>query len=253
VYRFFPWILVHLLAVPVALRTIWRAGADPARILLSGFYLGWLIQSFCLQHLFDYVNTPGVLLGLTLVASWSVDCGPMTRRLLLIVLFACLVTRFPALCVNRLAVWDECVRNGSTPALRDRLTLLTKANWSDLERVKDYLRDQDIRDGELTCLHMPTIALYGDLGVRSATRFQFVQNFVVSLPRQRQTVYDELAASPQRFLVCDLQGYGMEHFRTALDEGRYSGQERIVFRSGRYVVLRLNGAETPRWLEDCGR
>ena len=234
VYRFFPWIGVHLLAVPVALGKIRRGTA--AETLLAGFYLGWLLQCVLLQHKFDYVHVPPVLLGLTVVASWYVG-QPAYRRIVFAGLLISVVLRFPSLCRDRLAVWGDCLEQGSTPAMRDRLTLLPKTNWADLERVKDYLREQDIGDGELSCMHMPTISLYRDLGVRPATRFNFVRNFVVSLPRQRAVILGELEQSRQRFMVCDT-------------EATPAGSGRVVFQSGRYVVLRLAGAETPAWIDE---
>ena len=120
--------------------------------------------------------------------------------------------------------------------MRDRLTLLPKANWSDLDRVKDFLHDRDIENGELSCMDMASISLYGDLGVWPATRFAFVRNWVVALPGQRQVIDGELAASRQRFMVCDT-----ERFTPTPD--------RIAFASGRYVVLRLTGQETPGWID----
>ena len=76
VYRFVPWVLVHVVAVPMALSQVYRAATGHlegrARPLLAGLYLGWLLQSVCLQHLFDYVQTPAILLGLIVVASWCV-------------------------------------------------------------------------------------------------------------------------------------------------------------------------------------
>lgn len=240
VYRFFPWILVHLVAVPVALCQVWRLREDPASALFAGFYLGWLLQSVCLQHLFDYVHTPPVLLGLTVVASWCVASGPVTRRTVLVALLLGVLVRFPTLCIDRLAVWGDCVRDGSTPAMRDRLTLLAKGNWADLDRVKTFLRDQHVEDGELGCMDMATISLYDDLGVRPATRFHFVKNWVVALPRQRRAIYAELAATHQRFMVYDTE-------RAEPISSAWS--ERIVFRAGRYVVFRLSGPETPGWVE----
>ena len=233
--------MIHLVALPVALRQVWRAARHPGKALLAALYLGWLLQSVLLQHLFDYVQVPPVLLGITVVASGAVaSTQPATRRLALAFFLLCALVRFPALCVDRLGAWADCVREGSTPALRDRLSLLPKKNWADLDRVKDFLREQDVGDGELSCMHMGTISLYADLGVRPATRFAFVQSVLV-FPRQRGVIDPELASSRQRFMVCDLEGYGMEQLQ----------EERVVFRSGRYVVLRLSGAETPRWLDTC--
>jgi hypothetical protein len=223
--------------------------------LLAGLYLGWLFQSVCLQHAFDYVQVPPILLGLTLVAGWCSTCEKTVPQPLVFLVFtACVLLRFPSLCLNRLETWGDCLRDGSTPALRDRLTLLPKASWRDLDCVKDFLRHQEVKDGELTCMHMAPVSLYGDLGVKPATRFNFVQNFLVILSRQRNAIYGELAISKQRFIVCDVEGYGMEKLQAALQgDAPYPWLDRIVFRSGPYVVFRLSGPETPQWFEATSR
>jgi hypothetical protein len=253
-FRFFPWILVHLLAVPMAITQIRQSAKNPAQALVAGLYLGWLIQGVCLQHLFDYVQAPSILLGITVVVAGAVAAPqPASRRLALAFFVICALVRFPALCVHRMSIWRDCVRHGSTPALRDRLTVLEKKNWSELERVKDYLCEQKVRDGELSCMHMGAISLYEELGVRPATRFHFVQ-IVVVFPERRDLIASELAACGQRFLVCDLQGCGMRKVQQALNEeelgsARHTHLRQLVFRSGRYLVFRLSGADTPLWLK----
>ena len=70
VARFFPWAFIHAAAVPIAVRQIWRtrSHATSARTaLLAGFYLAWLFQAVVLQHLFDYIHAPAILLGLAVV------------------------------------------------------------------------------------------------------------------------------------------------------------------------------------------
>jgi hypothetical protein len=265
VYRLIPWVLVHLIAVPLALGQVWRAvtvrrhqpdqPADLAtQTLLAGFYLGWLFQSVFLQHLFDYVHVPAVLLGLTVVAGQvAVVSQQATRRLVVVALAVCVLVRFPALCVDRLTVWGDCVRHGSTPELRDRLTLLPKESWTDLDRVTAFLRDQGVSDGEVSCTHMGTISAYEELGVRPATRFAFLLTMVLVFQNQHDSISSELTASRQRFLICDVKGYGMDRWQEALaGKAPYPWANRVVFRSGRYVVFRLSGAETWRWLEETG-
>jgi hypothetical protein len=271
-FRFFPWILIHLVAVPLAVGHIWRAATrfgctseffqlgDPiAQTLFAAFYLGWLIQSIVLQHLFDYVNTPPVLLGLTVVASWAVATNQLAaKRLIVAFCFVCLIFRFPTICMDRLSVWGECLTEGTTPALRDRLTLLPRVNWSDLEHMKDFLGQQDLKDGELSCMNMGAIGLYGDLHVTPATRFHILQPYFVMLPRQRSTIDRDFSASRQRFMVCDVEGFGMERLRDALQEGTAPSPGTsasdfrsypIVFRAGRYVVFQLSGQQTSHWVD----
>ena len=69
--RLFPWVLIHLAAVPVALSVI-RSHNHGRQTLIAGLYLGWLLQALALQHLFDYVHVPAILLGLTVVFSQAV-------------------------------------------------------------------------------------------------------------------------------------------------------------------------------------
>ena len=160
--RFFPWLLVHLVAVPIALgqvRGLWR-GESPARGLLAGFYLAWTAQAFLLQHLFDYVHVPPILLGLTVVAGAGLTAdGARLRRALLAFLVLCAVARFPLLTAERLDAWSQCFRSDAPAELRDRLTLDHKVDWGDLGRVQKFLAEAGVREGELTCFSMTTVAL----------------------------------------------------------------------------------------------
>jgi hypothetical protein len=265
--RFFPWLLIHFLAVPVAVGQVGRAvirlrppEESDAQTLLAGLYLGWLLQAVCLQHLYDYVQTPPVLLGLTVVACrYAISGRPIMRPLVPALFLVFVLARFPALCVNRLTVWVRCCGEESNAALRDRLTLLPKVNWSDLERVKSFLRDQGVRDGELSCTHMSSLSLYRELHVNPATRSAFLHGPLFSFRGHRDTLFAEVAASRQRFLVCDAEGFGMEKLRAALHwdddpessppPSPYPWSNHLVFRSGRYLVFRLSGSETQRWFE----
>jgi hypothetical protein len=152
---------------------------------------------------------------------------------------------------------------GVSPELRDRLQLWPKVSWTDLRRVRDFLYEKGVQDGELTCFSMPTTPLYPDLDVRPSTRYFFLQNALTLFRQRRALIKEELAGSRQRFVVCDLLWYAMdvteEDLRAAGEGGPlplpprwhtpYPWSERIVFRSGRYIVLELPADEMPRWLE----
>jgi hypothetical protein len=272
--RLFPWVLVHLAAVPLALGQVWQAVRQPAKTtvapaLLAAFYLGWLLQAFCLQHPFDYVHVPPVLLGLTVLACSCAAAHPvLSGRLVGAFLAVCVLFGYGPLLGNRLALWPRCVAEvassaGVSAELRDRLRLLPKASWTDLRRVRDFLSGQGVRDGEVTCFSMPTTPLYLDLDVRPSTRYFFLQNDLTLFRERRGLIKGELAGSRQRFVVCDLLWYAMnvtEEDLRAADAGKGLSlppqwhtpcpwSERIVFRSGRYAVLALPAEEMPGWLE----
>jgi hypothetical protein len=273
VVRLFPWVLVHLAAVPLALIQVRRlfspaAAVPPAEAtgpaLLSAVYLGWLVQAACLQQLFDYVHVPAILLGLTVLALSCRGLVPLVRARLVVAFFLlCVLLGYGPWQRDRLPLWPRCVAEGSTPQLRDRLMILKKMSWSDLDRVRDYLRRRGVRDGELTCFSAPTIPLYLDLDVRPSTRHFLLQHVLAMFPRRRELVLHELTSSGQRFVVCDLLWYGLNSSEEDLASSGdslvprlprrwrepYPWSERIVFRSGRYVVLEVSAAEMPVWLQ----
>ena len=194
--RFFPWLFIHLAAVPVALRQLVRA--DRSAALLAAFYLGWLFQSALLQHMFDYVQLPAVLLGVAVVVGHvSRGPSPVPRRLFATFLVVCVLVRVPLL-VERLDVWPRCWREGSSPQLRDRLSVLHKLNWPELQRTANYLRAREAASGEVTCVNMPAAALYRELDIEASTRYHFLQNNWLSFRRQRPRILRDLAASRRR-------------------------------------------------------
>jgi hypothetical protein len=241
--RFFPWLLLHVAAVPIAVG--WLAQREPThRRLLAALYLGWLAQVVLLQHTWDYLHVPPLLLALTVVAQEAARSATAKRLALGTFLAICLIVRLLPLTADRLSTWADCLREGSTARLRDRLSLLGKVRWQDLESVRDFLRGEGVADGELTCLNMHAMPLLLDLEVRPATRFLVLQNVLVVFARQRPRVFAELADSRQRFLVLDVNWTAWK--------GKTPPQtdDRVVFAAGPYRVLALTGGETADWARE---
>jgi hypothetical protein len=269
--RFFPWMLVHVAAVAEALGLLWQAARAPrgtagraGRSLVATLYLGWLLQAWFLQHRFDYVLVPTILLGGTVIAGRFVTAGDwLTKGLISAVVILCVLLTLPHHHRTCLAHWARCVREGSTAELRDRLTLGPQRTWCDLEHVMDFLRGEMIQDGELSCIQMGPMSLYEDLGIRPATRFHFLYKPLKVFRQRRETIYAELSASRQRFVVVDLAGEGMEGspLLDALEEGESRKDappggsasepwlERLAYRAGRYVVFRVSGPQMRGWLD----
>jgi hypothetical protein len=257
VIRFLPWVLVHVAAVPLAICDLWRGRA---RALLAGMYLGWLAQAALLQHLYDYVQVPPVLLGLTLVCShWATLPAGQWRTVVLACLLLGLAVRLPGPTVERLAVWDRCWREGSSTELRDRLSVLHRMSWSDLEHVEDFLRQQGVRDGEVTCWSPHPRPLHQHLGIRLATRYFLLHLNLRVFVRQREQIWADVAASRQRFVIVDVLSATWKGKRDLDWEPPVPGiddpdrasfpHDRLVFRAGRYAVYALDGAAMRAWVE----
>jgi hypothetical protein len=251
--RFFPWCLVHFAAIPFAVKTLFvRRGVGTGPSLRAGFYLAWLLQSLLLQHWFDYVHVPAVLLGLTLLAA---EAPPRMKTLggcLIVAFFVlCIAWRGGRLTVERAEIWSECVSAGGTPDMKFRTSQLHWVPWPDLARAAEFLRTLDVRDGEVCCFTDTLVPLYNDLDVQPSTRFVLVDIHLGIFKSRRDVLLTSLALGRQRYLVCTVIPGRTPHLYAALsgDDALPGLKDRIVFRSGAVVVFRLDGAEVAPWLD----
>jgi len=266
--RLFPWLLLHVpalgLSTAAALRGLRSAPRDrpaaaPVAVLAVAFYGGWLVQAVALQHLFDYVHAPGVLLAiLTCVAVAGVrpraGSGARVGWVAFVVL-ALLCS--PAVRWSRLSCWAQCLRHGSSAEIRDRLRLLQVPQWRDLERIAAFLRERKVRDGEVCCFPNSTVHLYELLGIRPPTRYVYLENTLVFFPERSEVLRAALAAAAPKYAVTDLVAAGVPP--DALPRVRpgtvlagepnvgtrpsriFPWSSPIAFRAGRYAVHRIRG------------
>jgi hypothetical protein len=268
-----PWGLVHLAAVPLAIAVLARLLAPAARagtarplpvyaghLLLAVFYLGWLAQTTFLQMPHDYVLVPSALLAVAVVASsggslWRTRVGKVN----LLVFFAVAFVLHPFAYPRRLALWPRCMTEGSSPEVRNRLSHINSVDnpdWVQLAAVADFLRGQDLHDGELLCYDPTSCPLYLMLDVSPPSRavhFRMIWLYPPGVPQ----LIDQLNAHPLRFAVTDLRYSRLPEaefqsntadasLRLPLsfpaEQGSYfPWSEPIVFRSGRYLVHRVTG------------
>jgi hypothetical protein len=269
--QFFPWTLVYAVSLPLAGRAVWglAAAANLPRaalptfshkLLLSGFFLGWLFQAAFLQVAHEYVLAPPILLGWTLLLALAPPRPPRLLAWALLLVFVGLaVWRHPLARWDRLSLWGRCWTEAS-PELRNRLQLTHISHtpdWVALQEVADFLRRQELSDGELTCCNGSALSLYLDLDVKPPTPFVHFDMLFRYFPGHVEEVRDQLNASPQRFVVTDLQ-YARNVWGRPLEvpadtplalprdfpeewARHYPWSEPMVFRSGRYLVHRVTG------------
>jgi hypothetical protein len=177
-----PWGLVHLVAVPVAVVWVVRSFVAPPTepvirsALLGLFYLAWLFQANGIQRQLPYHLVPAVLLALTVLVRQALLSPRPTKwgiALAGVVLWAAI--GHPLLTPSRLALWGRCWAEGSSAPIRDALALEPNSSLVpthvELEAVADYLRRQQVADRELTCYNLSTLSLYPALRVAPSTRF----------------------------------------------------------------------------------
>lgn len=217
VARFFPYILIHLAAVPAAILLLLRQ--DPQRSaqtalrlrLLSALYLAWLLQVVLLQHPFDYVHFPPLLLGLSLLV-YTFHCtrrARLTRWLLTGSFLVMALIYSPVTKPAYLRLWSACLEQGSTGAIRNQLARIPYPDWEDMEHVAEFLKSQQTQDREVTCFSNDMVHLYLSLDLEPSTRFVYTQSYIEFYPSRRPLIFKALRESPQRFVLSNLMAGGL--------------------------------------------
>jgi hypothetical protein len=301
VKRFRPWSWLTLAAIAPALLWLICGGTEArSRRVYAGFFLGWLAQMVFVQVPHPYTVTPLLLLALPVFASVLPPPSPPLRGrgaggegvgelrephpqplpetgrgegatlfgwlpLAAVLVFSGMaLSRHPLLKPERLALWPRCWTEGSTDTVKDRLTLFPHfgaTSWQDLELVAEFLRGQDVRDGDVMCFHCSVHPLLLRLDIAPPNPLVATNPF--HSPVHTREVLDMLAASTPRFLVGDaktLEDAQAEDIRTSAIENRKSKienlqslspwNEPIVFRAGRYIVYRRTQPIGRYWFVD---
>jgi hypothetical protein len=271
---FAPFSLLHVAALPLAVVAIFRK--DPSRAVLAALYLGWLAQATFIQKIFDYAHAPPTILGLAVLASfrwpigpiflvwcltaglineWAPDAKPLeTSRQHYPVATRTVCPHHPIAQGDRLKLWSRCWRDDSWE-LKDQLTyyphIHCAPNWTDLQRVADFLRTKDLKDRELICWHDSTHPLYVWLDIAPAIRYPHVIT-AMKFKSKREQIKREAFESPARYVVSDLVPVSYLHsMNTRHPAGPinempsdfpewgpdvYPWNQPVVFRAGRYIV-----------------
>lgn len=269
VLRFFPWFGLHLVAIMLIVKGLAHllrgdaAPDDPRRAVLAltaSTYVGWMIQAFGFQHLFDYVHAPTILLAILLVSLGSLAYPHMAVRVLSLAFALLAIWWSPLLQPKRLGLWPICVRGPITPAVRGRLSHFRNPNRRDLEQIEAYLRQQNVSGKDVCFYNSDFVGMYRKMGLMPPTRYVYFYETVRFLPSHQQTILQDLQAAPHRYVVTDVLTAGIrpERMDRLGPNGRladaqaqprhwttgYPWSYPAVFRAGTYLVHRLDGPVT---------
>jgi hypothetical protein len=271
-FRYFPpYSAAALLAVPLAVANLRAPLADTSarrRTALAAVYLAWLGSALLLQRPFHYVHVPETLL---MLAVFAANRWPVPGALVLLPVLAGAVVAFggptfahlsphPALDGTRARLWPRCFVSAERREVSSAAAMYAQhfggSDPAELGPVADYLREQNVGDGELIAWHDSPHALYLELGVRPRFRFMHVGTAAGLGAWQERAVFDELCAAlpGARFAVSDLHRVterfdalnaldadGLPKVLPAWQRREFPFDQEVVFRSprGRYLVHRI--------------
>jgi hypothetical protein len=235
--RYFPWGLLHLCAVGIALHNLRGVFVDKAETathssrgaiaLLSCLYLGWLAQAVFLQFPHDYVLATPLLIGFPVLLRWpALQRPPLGFAIVLIALLGLVLFRHP----------------------------LIKANYEDLSLVEGYLNLHGIQDGELLCWDDSSPPLYISLRVSPSSRLIRANGWLQFFTGRQRELRSQFEMENPRFVVTDLMLLKINPDELADDQNletvskaippalreEFPWREPIVFRAGRYLVHEVN-------------
>lgn len=280
---FAPFSVLHFVAVPLALFNMVRR--EPTRALVGALYLGWLLEATFIQKMFDYAHAPPMILALAVIAIQRWPVGPVLlvwcifgsvanetigRDAWFLRLYKAkpatmmhLVPPHSLLKSSRLQYWPRCWTDNSLE-LKDELThfhvIHCAPEWVKLHHVAEYLRQQGVHDGAVIAWHDATHPLYLELGIKPGIRFPHVIT-VMRMKSKIPTIRAEAFASGAKFVVSDLVAVAhIEPITLAFPPGPttalpddlpaslrdvYPWNQPVVYRSGRYVVHRIEHPHGP--------
>jgi hypothetical protein len=226
------WGILEWLAVGVA---IWMfiGPRRSFRPMVAAFYLGWFVEGNFLQRQAPYQVMPAVLLGIGLLAQYS-----WARWVAIATILSWTVLAHPLVNRHRLELWSRCWREGSSPAMRNALTVdpsnFVAPDWVDLAAMAGDLRSRGVKDRELTCYALSATSLYWTLDVKPSTRYIELYATLVQFPGHEAEIRSELVASLERYVINDLK-----QMQIRLDPkiwGRFPFDLPEIRRQGRYIV-----------------
>ncbi|MCA9057795.1 MAG: hypothetical protein KDA85_04825 [Planctomycetaceae bacterium] len=223
--RFHPWWVVHIVAVPMAIRWL-RSGVRARRfesddantaagnttrcdvkrpqLILAALYLSWLAQTSVLQLAMDYIQVPALMLGMILLASARWELSVPLRRMGIVVFLFFALLNSPQLYPQRLQQWTRCFREGSTWDLRDQLACGLLPDWKHLADVAEFLEQQQVQTGDVTCFNVHCIHIYDRLQLLPSTRYVGISSLLELFPSRRDAIATDVRECGARFVVVDL-------------------------------------------------
>lgn len=274
-----PWSVIYLMTLPIALVVMIRpfvvgprsenptsplASDRPDQALLAAALCGWALQANTLQHIFDYPHIPPELLAIALLIDLGagLSVGSMRRNGLLAIALITLVGH-GKLFVQRTRIWTEVISSPDNPKLRDKLARYERVGWQELEDVANFLTTHQVTEGQVNVMSDTALPLWELLNQKPPTRYYIFQNNYLAFRTYREQILETMSQNPeQMYLVCDLVSVkydpkiGASYHNpdswplayTWYGERRWA--DRVIFRSGRYVVLAVSAAEFPALIHD---
>ncbi len=177
----------------------------------------------------DYIQVPPVLLGIAFLASRRWALAIEVRRLAVVLGLVLATLNSRQLDFSRLNLWATCLREGSSPSVQQKLAHGNLPNWTDLDQVTQFLKSQNVQQGDVTSWNVHTIHVYRALDLKPSTRFPCVSILKELFPSRSADILNCVSACGQRFVVTN-------RAESQVNPGEFPWNLPVVFKSGQLEV-----------------
>ncbi|HEX4608342.1 MAG TPA: hypothetical protein VH092_09060 [Urbifossiella sp.] len=211
------------------------ADARATRAVLAALYLSWLLTAFLLQKRYHYVHVPETLIMIAVLAAnrWVIAAPVLVLQFGVMVwvaaapaltgspvpswtwegrVFRHVVWAYPDRCPDRLRWWTACLARQVPGEVRNGVAFQSDffagIDSAEIDEVAEYLREQDVREGEVMAWNDSPHAVYLALGhSRPPIRFLHLSTATGMGEGQYARVKAEVerVAPGVRFVVSDLR------------------------------------------------
>lgn len=261
--HFHPWWIVHILAIGRSIQVMnraWtaRSGHDPAdnqlsqqslktppqaAMLMAAIYLSWLAQAAFLQHSMDYIQVPPVILAIVVVSMTEWRLPLQAKRIAAAAFAALTLIESPQLQPQKIGNWVSCYRSGSSPQLRESLACVPLPDWHHFVPVAEFLQNQHVQPGDVTCYNVHCIHFYSALHIPPSSRYVGISSLLELFPSRRSKIEHTVRHCGHRFVVADV-------LETEPIPDRFPWNLPVVFQSG---TFRVYGAQQQSLSTHAGR
>ncbi len=262
-FRLAPWPLLHLISLPISLWSVVifvsksseRNESSFLRAGLSSIYLFWFLQAHLLQHLFDYVHVPLVILALLVLGAHATEYRFLRMKGVIFTFALLAAFTSPFFKPEQMQLWKPSLQGDLSPVQTDQLARLQNPIWEDLAEIESFLRKQDVQGKDVLMFNSDLVTLYWNLDLQSPTPYVYMFELQFYFPDRKELFLKSMEEGAQRFVVTDLVSCGLSlakaeeigpqgplspppaYARYKLTE--YPWSEPVIFRSGRYMVHKV--------------
>lgn len=151
----------------------------------------------------DYHQVSPGILGVSVLSAGVSVVPAMLKRHLLAASASLVVVLSGQRLPERLSRWFDCFKEGSSWSMKTELAQGRWPDWANLNPVVEFLADQNVTTGNVTCFTVHSIHVDDVLRSRPSTRYLGISIWLELFPAHRGQIAETVKTSGHRYVLTD--------------------------------------------------